>query len=476
MSASPSACPTLRFLGGTRTVTGSRFLLDRPESAAPGARFRLLVDCGLFQGRKELRLANWAPFAVPPASIDAVVLTHAHIDHSGYLPALGRNGFRGPIYATPDTIELCRILLADAAHLQEEDARYANRKGYSKHTPALPLFTSADAAALMTQFQPVDYHVSRELGSDVRITLQPAGHILGSASVLAEVGREPGRRVLVSGDLGRSNHPLLRPAPAPPDADVILVESTYGDRLHPSADSEIEELVTAITDTARRGGMVVIPAFAVDRTEVVLHTLFQLMSSGRIPRLPIHVDSPMALRVLDVYRKAADTADPQLRESAWRSLALDADQIHECPTPQQSIALNELTYPSIIISASGMATGGRVLHHLARLLPDPDNCVLLTGFQAAGTRGRSLADGATSVKMFGHYVPVRAGVHVIEGFSVHADAGEITEWLRRAPKPPETCYVVHGEEQASKALRRRIETNLGWTTVVPRQGEIVRLD
>jgi metallo-beta-lactamase family protein len=222
--------------------------------------------------------------------------------------------------------------------------------------------------------------------------------------------------------------------------------------------------------------MVVIPAFAVDRTEVVLHTLSQLMSDGRIPHLPIHVDSPMALRVLDVYRRAADTADPQLRESAWRSIAFDPGQIHECPTTQQSIELNELTYPSIIISASGMATGGRVLHHLARLLPDPDNCVLLSGFQAPGTRGRSLADGATTVKIFGHYVPVRADVHMIDGFSVHADAAEITEWLRRAPRPPDECYVVHGEEKASEALRHRIETVLGWTTVVPRQGEIVRLD
>ncbi len=257
---------------------------------------------------------------------------------------------------------------------------------------------------------------------------------------------------------------------------MVLVESTYGDRLHAPADAEIAELVQAITDTARRGGMVVIPAFAVDRTEVVLHTLSQLMHDGRIPRLPIHVDSPMALRVLDVYRRAADTVDPQLREAAWRSIAFDSGQIHECPTTEQSIELNSLTYPSIIISASGMATGGRVLHHLARLLPDPNNCVLLTGFQAEGTRGRSLGDGATSVKMFGRYVPVRASVHTIEGFSVHADAIEITDWLRRAPRPPDVCYIVHGGHGASEALGRRIEDDLGWTAVVPRQGEIVRLD
>jgi metallo-beta-lactamase family protein len=461
--------PVITFLGGTGTVTGSRFLVDT-------GRARVLVDCGLFQGLKELRRRNWAPFPVAPEGIDAVVLTHAHVDHTGYLPALVRDGFRGPVVATPGTVGLCRVLLLDAAHLQEEEARFANQAGYSKHRPALPLYTTQDAEHALLLLEPVHEGVRRNLAPGVDVELQPAGHILGSASVLLHLDGPPARRLLVSGDLGRDAHPLFLPPPPPPAADAVLVESTYGDRAHPDTEAGIEALASVVRRTAERGGSVVVPSFAVDRTEVVLHVLRRLRAEGRIPDLPVYADSPMALTVLAQYRRAVAHRDPTLRPEILDGPdPFDPGNLHECHSVDESKALNDLVVPSIIISASGMATGGRVLHHLARRLPDPRHSVVLPGFQAAGTRGRALADGAAALKLLGQYVPVRAEVAVIEAFSVHADADELVDWLGRAPEPPELTCCVHGEPEAAAALRDRIAGELHRLAVVPDHGERVRL-
>lgn len=459
----------LQFLGGAGTVTGSRFLIEHGQT-------RLLVDCGLFQGLKRDRRRNWEPFPVDPATIDVVLVTHAHIDHSGYLPALVHHGFGGRIIGTHRTRELCQILLPDAAHLQEEDARFANRMGYSKHKPALPLFTVADAEAALELFEGVDFLTEIELAHDIRCRFVPAAHILGSASILLEVGvGSTTRRVLVSGDLGRGDHPLLGDPAEPPSADVVLIESTYGNRRHPDLETEADAVAAAISESAARGGMTLIPAFAVDRTEVVLWLLDRLERAGRIPTLPIFVDSPMAQRVLSVYRAAVAAGDADLRADGGAVSFLRPDRIRECPTPDDSKALADLTYPSIIVSASGMATGGRVLHHLARLLPDDRNAVVLAGFQAAGTRGRSLADGARHIKLLGRHVPVRAQVVALESLSVHADADDLMGWLGRVGGPPETVYAVHGEPDQSASLCDRIEDQLGLMAVAPRFGERVLL-
>ncbi len=459
---------TVQFLGATRTVTGSRFLVRT-------SRATVLIDAGLFQGAKRDRLANWEPFPVDPATIDAVVVTHAHIDHSGWLPGLARDGFRGPIIATTATCELCEIMLPDAAHLQEEQARFANERKFSKHHPALPLYTSDDAEAAMALLQGVAFDVPVEVADGIVARFVPAGHILGSSSVHLTItdradgadGEETTTTLLASGDLGRGNHPLLSGPAVPPAAQTVLIESTYGDSVHPDEADEIEGFAETIRDTADRGGIVLIPAFAVDRTEVLLTVLRDLMSSGRIPTLPVFVDSPMALRVLDVYRShlhrsVDDSFDP-------------GGGLHECPSVEDSKSLNELTAPAIIISASGMASGGRVLHHLARLLPNHRNSVVLCGFQAAGTRGRTLADGARNVKMLGRYVPVRADISILRSLSVHADADELHQWISTLPAEPDTVFVVHGEPSASAALADRLVAD-DINAVVPTQFELVRLD
>ena len=457
---------TLQFLGATGTVTGSRFLVRT-------SRATVLVDAGMFQGAKRDRLANWEPFPVDPATIDAVVVTHAHIDHSGWLPGLARDGFTGPIIATTATCELCEILLPDAAHLQEEQARFANERKYSKHHPALPLYTSDDAEAAMALLEGVAFDDPVEVADGIIARFVPAGHILGSASVHLTITDDhpAGSRtttLLASGDLGRGNHPLIPGPGLPPAARTVLIESTYGDSIHPDDSEEIEGFAQVIRRTAKRGGIVLIPAFAVDRTEVLLSVLRDLMADDRVPRLPVYVDSPMALRVLDVYRSHLHGADPQGTFDPGGGLV-------ECPTVEDSKSLNELTAPAIIISASGMASGGRVLHHLARLLPDHRNSVVLCGFQAAGTRGRTLADGARSVKMLGRYVPVRADVSMLRSLSVHADADELHGWTSALPEQPDTVFVVHGEPQASAALAARLVDD-GLNAVVPTQFEVVRLD
>jgi metallo-beta-lactamase family protein len=468
-ASSRPGVPLLHFLGATGTVTGSRFLVETPEA-------RVLVECGLFQGVKALRERNWAPFPVDPVDIDAVVLTHAHLDHSGYLPALVRNGFSGPIFATEGTAALCRILLPDSGHLHEEDAAYANRKGFSKHFPALPLYTEKDALRVMRQFKPAPYGVALEVARGMSAIFTPAGHIFGSATVTIEITRHSGRHILFSGDLGRPHHPILAPPAAPTAADVVLVESTYGDRQHEDVES-LSRFEAAINETAERGGVVVIPSFAVDRTEVVLLHLRQLVRDCRIPALPVYVDSPMALATLQIYRRAlaggSEEIQPGLRGERD---SFDPGQLIEAHRVEDSIAINQQPGPAIIISASGMATGGRVLHHLAQRLPEPRNTVILVGFQAEGTRGRALLDGADAVKMLGRYVPVRARVIGVPAFSAHADQSEILDWLAKSPRAPEVVYVVHGEPSASQALRTAIIGKLGWAVAVPRHLEHVRLD
>ncbi len=458
--------PLLSFLGATGTVTGSRFLLET-------AHARVLVDVGMFQGLKHLRLRNRARFPVDPASIDAVVVTHAHLDHLGYAPALVADGFRGAIHLTTRTAQLGEIVLNDSARLQEEEADYANRHGFSKHHPALPLYTEADAREAVERFRPAAFDVPVEIAPGVHAQFQQAGHILGSAGVLLEADGTSTRRVFVSGDVGRPDHPVLRAPVAPPATDALLVESTYGDRRHEDPEAALDRFAQAITRTAERGGMVVIPSFAVDRTEIILLALKQLVQSSRIPALPVYADSPMALEVLGVYREAIAAGDDDVRLGRSVGDPFDPGMLHEARTRDESIALNSLHVPSIIISASGMATGGRVVHHLARLLPDPRNTVVLAGFQAEATRGRLLANHVPSLKMLGRYVPVRAEIVVIDAFSAHADADDLIAWLGETPTPPDTAYVIHGEHDASVAMSTRITNTLGWNAVVPHDGERV---
>jgi metallo-beta-lactamase family protein len=454
---------TLTFLGAAGTVTGSKFLLEQEGR-------RTMVDCGLYQGERTWRRLNWQPLPVGASSISDVVLTHAHLDHCGHLPALVREGFTGPTWCTQGTAALAAIVLRDSAYLQEEDAENARLWGFSRHDPPLPLYNAADAEKAIASFKPTDYHRPVELHSGAHLSLSRAGHILGSASALVTIG---GGTVLFSGDLGRTGHPLLLSREAPPEARTVVIESTYGDRAHP-ADGALdhEVLAKAIRRTVKRGGSVLIPAFAVDRTELVLHALSKLSAAGEIPAIPVYVDSPMALAALDVYRSNSVRQD--LRTDLPTRL-VDLPDLHTAHSAQESMRLNEPLTPSIIISASGMATGGRVVHHLKHLLPESRNTVILTGYQAVGTRGRQLAEGVTELKMFGLYVPVRAEVVIDHGFSVHADASELLTWLHALPAAPETVYIVHGEPESARSLAAKVRAETGWCAVVPELGERVRV-
>ncbi|WP_051804248.1 MBL fold metallo-hydrolase RNA specificity domain-containing protein [Streptomyces griseus] len=455
----------LSFLGGVGTVTGSKFLVESDHA-------RILVDCGLFQGFAKLRRRNWDRFARDAADVRAVVVTHAHLDHCGYLPRLVRQGFRGPIIATPHTARLAGIVLRDSARLQTEAARHADEHGWSKHRPAKPLYDETDVDRTLSFFDPIPVGADVEIMSGTRLTLHHGGHILGSA--WARLTLEDGHALAVSGDLGRPGHPLLLPPEPFSGADVLLVESTYGDRRH-DQESARSEFASVIERTLARNGTVVIPAFAVDRTEVVLHELTRLRETGVLPRsVPVYVDSPMALAALDVYRDAVRERSPELRPEilARGEAALSPAPFLAARTVQESIDINSAHGPAVIVSSAGMATGGRVLHHLHRLLPDPRNAVVVVGFAAAGTRARDLVDGVRTLKMFGEYVPVRAEVADVPHFSAHADADQIVGWLRDAPAP-HAAYVVHGEPAASATLRDRLDHELGWTAVVPRSGETV---
>ena len=458
---------TLTFLGGAGTVTGSK-----TQVRVDGRE--LLVDCGLFQGLRALRRRNWDRLPLDAGAVEAVLLTHAHLDHCGYLPALVRQGFRGTVHATPMTAALARIVLLDSAHLLEEDAQHARTKGYSKHAEPVPLYTEADVEAALRLLVPVPFGTPVTLAGGTTAVLRRAGHILGSSTVHLDVPSQ-GTSVLFSGDLGRPSHPVLRPPDAPQAARFVVVESTYGNRSH--GDEGGEALAAAVRRTVGRGGSVVIPAFAVDRTEVVLRALKQLVADGAVPPVPVFVDSPMALRALALYRQAlADGDDDVLPDLAADADPFDPGDLRALHTPEESRSVNSPPWPCIIVSASGMATGGRVLHHLEHLLPDPRNAVVLVGYQAVGTRARDLADGARHLKMHGRYVPVRAEVVVVDGFSVHADADELLTWLGQLPSPPEACFVVHGEPEASATLAQRIEAELDVLAVVPRHGERIRID
>lgn len=457
---------TLTFLGAAKTVTGSKHLLEVDGR-------RIFVDCGLFQGLKELRLRNWAPLPVDPASIHAVVLTHAHIDHSGWLPRLVGNGFKGRIFCTPGTAALCRLLLPDAGRLQEEDARDANRGGYSKHHPALPLFSEADALAVLTMLQPVGFDRPVPIAPGLEAEFINAGHLLGSAFVRVTRGRQKGG-LLCGGDLGRYGRPVLPdPRPGVP-CDVLLLESTYGNRVHPPDDNG-ETLAAIVNTTHERGGKLIIPSFAVGRVEEVLYWLKKLEEEQRIPVLPVYVDSPMALGALEYYTEHAHELDPDVRPARGEVCAFCTERFQGVATARESREVISRPGPAIVIAASGMATGGRVVHHLAAGLPDPKNTVLFVGYQAAGTRGRQLIEGAKYVKMYGQQVPVGATVAKLNGMSAHADADEILRWLKTFPAPPTRTYLVHGEPPAQEALQARIIAELGWSVYVPSLGERVEV-
>ncbi len=449
----------LTFLGATGTVTGSKYMLS-------DGRGRLLVDCGLFQGLKELRLENRRDFAVPPAEIDSVVLTHAHLDHTGYLPLLAANGFDGPVYSTPATADLCGIVLPDSGHLQEEEAERANKHGYSKHAPALPLYTREDAERVLEQFETMPVGRRVEAG-EFTFEYHRAGHILGSANVTVE---HDGARIAFSGDLGRPADPILLPPEVPAPADYLVVESTYGDRVHPPED-EMAALAEVVNRTARRGGVVVIPAFAIGRTQTLLWYVNQLRAQGAIPDLPVFVDSPMAIdatQTLLRHREDHHLDEPEIvAMRGGAQLANSRDESKEIDRRQG---------PMIVISASGMATGGRILFHLARFAPDARNTILLVGYQAVGTRGADMANGADHVKIHGGDVAVRAEVVTLHGMSAHADSEEIMAWLRRFDWKPREVFVTHGEPGPAAALRDRIQRELGWSARVPAFGDRVQLD
>jgi metallo-beta-lactamase family protein len=451
----------ITFLGAAGTVTGSKHLVELNGR-------RVLVDCGLYQGLKELRLRNWERLPVVSASVDWIVLTHAHIDHTGYLPRLISDGFRGPVSATRATADLMKLLLPDSGHLQEEEAAYHNRKGSSKHTPALPLYTAAQGLAAAELVQGVACQTRLSLVPGITASFSRAGHILGSASVTVEVGEGAARRrVVFSGDVGRYGAPIL-PDPAPiGEADYIVVESTYGDRAH-DPEPIADQLERVIKSAVARGGAMVVPAFAVGRTQELMYHLAGLEKAKRIPQLPAYVDSPMAISATEIYCAHPEEFDGDMREMVMtRNCPLECADVRLARTPEESRSINAVKGPVLIISASGMATGGRVLHHLKLRLPDPHTTVLLVGYQALGTRGRQLQDGATSLRIFGEQIPVRAHVETIHGLSAHADADGLMRWLGTANRPPKRVLVVHGDPEPAQALATRIEKELGWAVGVP---------
>lgn len=449
----------LTFLGAAGTVTGSKYLIE--PAGQP-----YLVDCGLFQGLKELRLRNWDRPPLNPSSLRAVLLTHAHIDHSGYLPLLVKNGFRGPIYCSSSTADLCGILLPDAGHLQEKDAEFANRHGFSKHKPALPLYTEEDARDALKLLKRVPFDVEQSLGDDLHVVLRRAGHILGAASVQVKA---EGKTIVFSGDIGRYGDPIM-PDPEPiGSADYLLIESTYGDRIHSQADPQ-KALGEVITRTVQRGGTVVIPAFAVGRAQSLMYYLQQLKESGHLRDVPVYLDSPMAVDASDVFGRNLN--DHRLQETECRKVCNVAKYVR---TTEESKALTASPIPKIIISASGMATGGRVLHHLKRYAADARNTILFAGFQAAGTRGAAMIAGVESTKIHGQQIPVRAEVQNLSMLSAHADSNELIRWLRGFARAPGVTFVTHGENHSAEALRQRIERELGWHCRVPRHLEALEL-
>lgn len=442
----------IKFLGATGTVTGSKYLIQAGNA-------KILLDCGLFQGYKQLRLRNWQPLPIPPSELDAVVLTHAHLDHSGYLPLLVKNGFKGKIYCSGATYELCKILLPDSGRLLEEEAGYANRHGFSKHSPALPLYSEADAVRALRHFSPVKFETRFHVGDGLQAELFRAGHILGAAIVQI---KSADTTITFSGDLGRL-HDLIMPAPSKiASSDYLVLESTYGDRLHDPADPAIL-LGDTIRETSRHGGVTIIPSFAVGRAQEIMYHLSLLKKSGALPAsLPVYLNSPMAADTTALYHQYHD--DHRLNAEQCEAMCHAAKIVNSV---EESIALNRKRTPMVIIAASGMATGGRVLHHLKAFASDPRNTILFAGFQAGGTRGAAMLNGVESIKIHGEYVPLRAKVAHIDNLSAHADANEIMTWLSYFKTPPKKTWITHGEPAAADALRRRIEETLHWPCYVP---------
>ena len=446
---------SITFLGGTGTVTGSKYLVQHEGQS-------LLLDCGLFQGYKQLRLRNWQPLPVALDQIGAVLLTHAHLDHSGYLPLLVRDGYAGKVYATSGTRDLCAILLPDSGHIQEEDAAFLNRHKLSKHEPALPLYTRQDALHCLPHIKVRDWNKAFEPLPGWRVTLSSAGHILGASSVLLELA---GRRILFSGDVGRPDDLIMNPPQPAPAADTVLIESTYGDREHPREDL-LAELGPALQRAAARGGVAVLPVFAVGRAQAILHAIGLLKASGVVPKgLPVFLDSPMAIHTTEMF--ARHMGEHRLNAHDVHAMTQHATMLR---TPDESRALASRHGPMVILAASGMATGGRVLHHLKQYLPDHRNMVALTGYQPPGTRGATLASGNKSVRIHGQDVAVNAEVVQLESASAHADARQLVQWLRSMPKAPDQVYVVHGDPGPADELRKRIQHELGWRAIVPEHG------
>jgi len=450
---------SLSFLGAAGTVTGSKHLLTHGDT-------RILIDCGLFQGLKNLRELNWEPLCVAPRDIDAVVLTHAHLDHCGYLPRLAHDGFTGRIHATPVTRDVAALILRDSAFLQEKDAEFANRKGFSKHAPALPLYRSVDAERAIGLFSTVPWHEDVALPGEATLRMRRAGHILGAANVQIDIG---GRRIAFSGDVGRYDDAVMHAPEAVPDADYVVIESTYGDRRHDRGDP-VEALGRVIERTVQRGGTVVVPAFAVGRAQSLIYDLWLLRKAGRLRNVPIYLDSPMATSATDLMHRYPD--DHRLSAVDYETAC---DAVTCVRDVEESKALSANRFPKVIVSASGMATGGRVLHHLAAFAPDHRNTLLFSGFQAAGTRGRKLLDGARDTRIHGRWVPVNAEVAELPMLSAHADSDELMRWLSGFQRQPRQVFIVHGEPSASEALRERILRELGWEARVPRHEQTFTL-
>lgn len=446
---------SLTSLGGAGTVTGSKHLLTCGDT-------RLLIDCGLFQGLKNLRELNWQRLPINPGDIDAVVLTHAHLDHCGYLPRLVLDGFSGRIHCSSATRDVAELILRDSAFLQEKDAELANRKGFSKHSPALPLYRVADIDRTMALFKPAALHEEVTLPGDGRLLLRRAGHILGASTAQIDIG---GRRILFSGDLGRYDDPVMHDPESVPEADYVVIESTYGNRHHDTTDP-LDALEEVIKRTVQRGGTVVIPAFAVGRAQSLIHSLWQLRRSGRLHNLPVYLDSPMATSASELLQRY-----PKDHRLGRQDCEAACDSVTYVRDVEESKALSANRYPKVIISASGMATGGRVLHHIAAFGPDHRNTLLFSGYQAAGTRGRKLLEGARETKIYGQWLPINAEIAELPMLSAHADSDELMRWLSGFQRAPRRVFVVHGEADASEALRERIQRELGWSVCVPLQGQ-----
>jgi metallo-beta-lactamase family protein len=464
----------IQFLGAAGTVTGSKHLINTAFDGDSTRGMQVLVDCGLFQGQKEWRERNWQPLPIPAKHLDAVILTHAHLDHCGWIPRLVKEGFQGPIYATASTIDLCGIILPDSGHLQEEDAHFYNKTRKSKHVPALPLYTFEEAEACLSQFRAVNMGETKVLSPELSFRFAPAAHILGSG--MAEISlttKKHTRRLLFTGDIGRVRDHETAPGkvvhsgPAEHEtADLMVMESTYGNREHPHTDPR-PELAAIIRQTVQRGGSVVVPAFAVERTQKFVFMLKELMETAQIPRVPVFCDSPMAIKAVEIYLKHESEYTEEARALINKhGSPLEWPGFTFAATPEESKKINQLAYPCIIISSSGMATGGRILHHLALRLPDPKNAVLFIGFQAPGTRGAAIKSGAKEVKIFGDFVTVRAQIATLEQFSDHADTPELLQWLRTFQKKPSVTYLVHGEPAAAAQLRDRMAEELGWDVQV----------